>query len=329
MATFRTLPSGSINVQIRHKDQKQITKTFKSKQEAEQWLHEEEAAHSTLIPPLLLSPSPHQVPSIYELGMRYCDEVLINRSSYSTCVRRMERFNEHLPKPIRSLNSQQVNEYRLKRLKEVKPVTVRDELQLLSRIYHWAYSELLLDAKETPNPVELVKLPKGSKPSSKVVSREELTELLEGLRGTSKLVVELLFETACRRSEIVFLTAGAIDLEERTIFLEETKTDVERYVPLTKRALTILKGCMEDKDRPERLFNITPAAITRACAKVRKEKNLHPHVRPHQLRHSRITEVARKGFNQGQLALVSGHRDPRSLARYTHLSVKDVIDLID
>ena len=49
----------------------------------------------------------------------------------------------------------------------------------------------------------------------------------------------------------------------------------------------------------------------------------------HQLRHTRITEVARKGFNQAQIMMVSGHKDSRSVQRYTHLNVRDVIDKLD
>lgn len=52
-------------------------------------------------------------------------------------------------------------------------------------------------------------------------------------------------------------------------------------------------------------------------------------VRLHQLRHTRITMVARKGFNQAQIMMVSGHRDVRSVQRYTHLNIGDVIGLLD
>ena len=43
----------------------------------------------------------------------------------------------------------------------------------------------------------------------------------------------------------------------------------------------------------------------------------------------RITEVAKRGFNQAQIMMVSGHRDVRSVQRYTHLNVRDVIKLLD
>ncbi|KLN62171.1 hypothetical protein WH96_01145 [Kiloniella spongiae] len=324
MASIRQLKSGKFNAQIRLKGLKPISGTFITREEAEHWVAQQESRHT-----LNVNELKENHLTLFELGSAYSEQVLKGRSSYETTVRRLERFRKRLPHLLTEITKEHVNNYRLARLKEVGSVAVRDELQLLNRFYRWGYGELLIDKKTIPNPVKPVKLPRASKPSTKIVSREELRELLDGLTGDCKIIVELLFETACRRSEIVFITAGAIDLTEQTIFLEQTKTDVERYVPLTTRAVTILEKCIANKNHNDRLFNITPAAVTRACARVRKAKNLHPHVRPHQLRHSRITEVARKGFNQGQLALVSGHRDARSLTRYTHLSVKDVIKLIE
>ena len=70
-------------------------------------------------------------------------------------------------------------------------------------------------------------------------------------------------------------------------------------------------------------------SVTQAVRRARGIVGLDDDVRFRQLRHSRITEVARKGLNQAQIMMVSGHRDIRSVQRYTHLNVRDVIDLID
>lgn len=61
----------------------------------------------------------------------------------------------------------------------------------------------------------------------------------------------------------------------------------------------------------------------------RERAGLSDHVRMHQIRHARITEVAKRGFNLAQIMMVSGHRDTRRVQRYSHLSVKDVIGLLD
>lgn len=77
------------------------------------------------------------------------------------------------------------------------------------------------------------------------------------------------------------------------------------------------------------MFPVAPHSVSTAVRRARNKVGLDDDVRLHQLRHTRITEVAKKGLNQAQIMMVSGHRDIRSVQRYTHLSVQDVIELID
>lgn len=70
-------------------------------------------------------------------------------------------------------------------------------------------------------------------------------------------------------------------------------------------------------------------SVTQAVRRAREVVGLDDDVRFHQLRHSRITEVARMGLNQLQIMMVSGHRDIRGVQRYAHLNVRDVVNLID
>ena len=79
----------------------------------------------------------------------------------------------------------------------------------------------------------------------------------------------------------------------------------------------------------KKVFNAAPYSVTQAVRRAREKLGLDSNVRFHQLRHSRITEVARMGLNQAQIMMVSGHKDVRSVQRYTHLNVNDVIDLIE
>ena len=77
------------------------------------------------------------------------------------------------------------------------------------------------------------------------------------------------------------------------------------------------------------LFRVTRAGVSQAVTRARRKAGLSEDVRLHQLRHSRITAVAAQGWNPQQIMLVSGHRDVRSMARYSHLSVHDVLDKIN
>lgn len=69
--------------------------------------------------------------------------------------------------------------------------------------------------------------------------------------------------------------------------------------------------------------------MTQAIRRARERLKLSSDIRLHQLRHTRISLVARKGFNNAQIMAVSGHKDVRSVQRYTHLNAADMVDLLD
>ena len=144
-----------------------------------------------------------------------------------------------------------------------------------------------------------------------------------------KVIVELAYETAMRRSEIIKLTPKHLHLDSRIASVIDGKTG-DRSVPLTKRALELLRASLSRCSGDDaKLFPMAPHSVSTAVRRARNKVGLDADVRLHQLRHTRITEVAKKGLNQAQLMIVSGHRDVRSVQRYTHLNVKDVLDHID
>ena len=199
----------------------------------------------------------------------------------------------------------------------------------MSRFFRFAKRGLLIDIH---NPVSDIALPKPDKSSDKVISAGELRQLLNKLSPTMALIVELAYETAMRRSEILKLTTHCLHLDERIADVIDGKNGT-RSVPLTIRAVELLKEAqrlaLADRANKGRLFTVTPHSVSQAVRLARNKAGLDNSVRLHQLRHTRITNVAKKGFNNAQIMIVSGHRDTRSVARYSHLNAKDVLHLID
>lgn len=180
-----------------------------------------------------------------------------------------------------------------------------------------------------PNPCDYLTLPRPSRPRDKVITRGELKLLLENMTPEMAVVVELAFETAMRRSEILRLTSADVNLEERFLRVVDGK-EGSRDVPLTRRAVCILRDSVATQEGLDsKLYPYAGYSVSQAVRRAREVLGMGSDIRFHQLRHSRITEVARMGLNQAQIMVVSGHRDIRSVQRYTHLNVKDVIDLLD
>lgn len=322
MASIRQLPSGRFNVQIRRNNTKSISRSFDSHADAQKWAWENESSAQARLPEELTI-------SFLELGKRYCDVMLRGRPSHYSTLSSIERISSCLPQDALEITKYDVNKYRLMRLEQVAPVSCRDELQLIHRVYRWAHRELIIDKGEHPSPCTDIPMPPTSKPRNRIVEREELELLMSELSPNMQTIVELAYETAMRRGEIVKLTPRHLHLEDRMLSVIDGKTG-DRSVPLTKRAVELLRESLDKIPTPEsRLFPVTPHSVSTAFRRARKKVGLDDDVRLHQLRHTRITMVARKGFNQAQIMMVSGHRDVRSVQRYTHLNVSDVIDMLD
>ena len=49
-------------------------------------------------------------------------------------------------------------------------------------------------------------------------------------------------------------------------------------------------------------------------------------LRFHDLRHEAISRFFELGLNMPEVAVISGHKDPRMLFRYTHLRAEEMVD---
>ncbi|WP_198014566.1 tyrosine-type recombinase/integrase [Salipiger mucosus] len=324
MASVRERSNGKYCVQIRLAGHKPISKTFSDYETANEWarIKEQELSSATSTPEV----RPH---TLLTLGQHYCNTQLKGKPSRHHMLGRIERIAQHFPQSFLQIKRTDVNAYKVKRLQEASGPTVREEIQTINKLFRWAEREMIFGEAPVHSPASNIALPSASKPRSRVVERSELDTLLMALNPLMAEIVELAYETAMRRAEITKLIPRHLSLGQRVLVVEDGKTG-DRIVPLTSRAIDLLRSACERCRTPEtRLYPVAPHSISTAIRRARERTGLPDHVRMHQMRHTRITEVARRGFNQAQIMMVSGHRDTRSVHRYTHLSVKDVVDLLE
>jgi len=152
----------------------------------------------------------------------------------------------------------------------------------------------------------------------------ELDALLHGCTlGRTPLlapVIQFAIETGMRRGEIVSATWDNVDLDKRTLHIPITKNGHARTIPLTPKAVELLADLPRTDDR---VFPITGNAIRLAWVRLKKRVGIVD-LRFHDLRHEAISRFFEMGLSVPEVALISGHRDPRMLFRYTHLRAEDV-----
>lgn len=91
-------------------------------------------------------------------------------------------------------------------------------------------------------------MPKPSKPRDRVATRAELKLLLSAMSPQMAVIAELAYETAMRRGELLKITPRDLFLEDRYLRVVDGK-EGSRDVPLTRRAVEVLKGALEGLER--------------------------------------------------------------------------------
>lgn len=330
MATI-TKRKGGWNVQVRRKGYASRSRTFSTKAEASAWAREQERLMD--LGRLPTSIAILKVTTVDALLRRYAETVTVNKRSADSEALRLRNLQRDALGAIllADLEAKHIAAYRDRRLRLVKPGTVRREMYLLASAIDIATKEWGFPL--VVNPVRHIAFPVANDARDRRLEDGEAEKLDRALSNGRnpyvKPIVLLAIETGLRRREVLELTWSNIDLERRIAYIPNTKTGVPRTVPLTDAALALLKGLNAPHSRlaeapaDNRLFPVTVNAFKQAWKRVQQRSGLTD-LRFHDLRHEALSRFCELGLTVPELAVISGHKDPRMLFRYAHLRADDL-----
>ena len=322
MATYRKR-NGKWQAIVRHKDIGTRARSFHTKQAAIKWAVGEERKLTEGVMGVL-KPSDA---TLGQLLQRYVAEVLPAKRGAATEGQRLQRL---IRDPVSSLKvsqltSQAVATFRDRRLLDGRR-TCQYDLILIRHCLKIAMNEwgLMLSA----NPVDRVKMPPSSPARNRRLEDGEFERLEEAARQTKNPhiwpIIVFAIETGMRRGEILGLRWEHVDLDRRIAFLLLTKNGSLREVPLSTKAAQVLATQRQRNDTPSP-FPVTPNGFRLAWDRLRSRACLSE-LRFHDLRHEAISRFFELGLNIPEVAVISGHKDPRMLFRYTHLRAVDLVN---
>lgn len=206
------------------------------------------------------------------------------------------------------------------------PATVNRYLAALSHAFTIAVNEWgWLD----DSPMRKVKKPKEPRGRIRFLSDSEREELLKACKESNNPylypVVVLALSTGMRQGEVLGLPWENVDLHQGRITLHETKNDERRVVPLTGKALELLKEHSKVKRIdtpllfPGKVYPNKPIDL-RAPWETALETAKIEDFRFHDLRHSAASYLAMNGASLAEIAEVLGHKTLQMVKRYAHLS---------
>jgi len=211
-------------------------------------------------------------------------------------------------------------DYRLT-VDQVKGSSVNRDLNLLSHVFSNAAKEWKWIAT---SPTTDVRRPDDPPPRDRLYTQDEIERLCAAMSidlhqtapvtsSTQRVGIAFLsaIETAMRAGEICGLMPG--DIVGRVATLQQTKNGTKRPVPLSSRAVALLKLLPAPKDGGT-VFDLAPKLLDALFRKA-KNKAMIEGVTFHDTRHLAITRLAKK-LNVLDLARMVGHRDLKQLQVY-------------
>lgn len=335
MATIRNR-NGKWHVQVRRTGHPPRTKSFLSKTTAQKWARRVESELDGAVIPF--DPRILEQTTIRQLLIRYREAVTINKRGEASERKRIDLFlrQSWADQPLSKATPQVFSRLRDQRLKTVRPATVLRDLGLLRAIFEVARQEWGYPLPE--NPLAHVKKPRAPSARERRLLDGELDRLLDasddGHNEWLRPGIALAVETGMRRGELLSIRWCDVCFETSTLLITNTKNGHPRRIPLSVEAIRILLLQKCDDNKPdERIFPVTDNAFRLSWERCRRRvAKAYPAIadlRFHDLRHEAVSRFFEMGLSVPEVALISGHRDPRMLFRYTHLRAEDLVSKIN
>jgi integrase/recombinase XerD len=253
--------------------------------------------------------------------------------------RDLEKFDHYL-KEKEALNLKEVDKnflagygYALRKKGE-SPASAARQLASLRGFFKFLCLEEYLEK----DPTIYLETPKLPQKLPRVLSENEVEKLLETPQGIDpltlrdKAMLELMYATGMRVSELVNLTVRQLNLDLAYVRCLG-KGNKERIIPLGSQAAKSLQVYLQ-KGRSQLVKNpretalfvnchgrgITRQGFWKIIKKRAKEAGIDKHITPHTLRHSFATHLLANGADLRSVQELLGHTDISTTQIYTHLT---------
>ena len=338
MSAIQTLKNGNFQARVRKKG-KDSSQVFSSLADAKAWAKKEEARIEKAISGREGSINVNTF-TVGEALLLFFENHAKDLKSATEVRIVLEKLPNFLIRERLNSMTREAPARWLEDMKELNPATIHRRVGIIRAGVNYCI-------KHEPglsgvvNVFSSLKLPKllSSSSRERIATDEELKALKAHTGTRSKFLadfLELATETACRRGELVTLKFSNVDFSRSIARLFDTKNGEDRDVPLSERAIEILKKrkaeansdyVFSSSQKSANGRHIQPASISLAFRRVRekieKETGMVMDLRLHDIRHTSATKWS-KDFDIFELKKITGHKDIRSLQRYVNPPAVDI-----
>lgn len=263
--------------------------------------------------------------SNYILTKNYSD------NTHTSYISDLYYFYLFVKKDLRKVNDKDIRSYleELNKQNE-KPTSIRRKISTLKSFYKYLYKNNYIDKKDYP--LNKTVYPKVEKRLPKFIYYNDLLEILDestrdkdGIRD--RLIIEMLYATGVRVSELVNIKYNDIDFNNRRIRVCG-KGNKERIVYYGEYAEDVLKEYMNTHIKNDNGYvfinskggQLTTRGVRYIIDNIMNRLSVKVHVTPHVLRHTFATDMLNNGCDIKVVQELLGHASLQTTEVYTHVT---------
>ena len=212
----------------------------------------------------------------------------------------------------------------------IAATTLQRNLASLSSMFDFLHKRQIVSG----NPVDLVDRPRCPDSQPVCLRDDQLTRLLQVVEDTRERAILLTMALlGLRRSEVLGLNVGDVDLVTARLHVRHTKGGKSRMLPIPSELRPALKEHMDAQQRgaDEPLFlgahgrRLSRSALARLFSKWLHDAGLADQgLTPHSARHGAATRWLKAGLSVRHVQLLLGHSSLDVTSRYIHLTLDDI-----
>ncbi|MDD2309879.1 MAG: tyrosine recombinase XerC [Desulfuromonadaceae bacterium] len=224
--------------------------------------------------------------------------------------------------------------------KELKKSSIGRKLAAIRSFYRFLLRRGLI----SKNPAELVATPKKEQQLpfhldiDQTTALMEAPDLLQKYRLRDRAILELLYSSGLRVSELTSLNTGELDMASGMVRVTG-KGGKERIVPVGSRALEALQEYLDQRigdvviKGPLFLNTLGGRINRRSVARIIDAHVLRiaafKRISPHTLRHTFATHMLEGGADLRAIQELLGHASLSTTQKYTHVSIDRLMEVYD
>ena len=232
---------------------------------------------------------------------------------------------------------------------EYKKTTLARKTASIRTFYKYLFRERYVDS----NPAISLSAPKKPKSLPKFLTSDEVEKILNNVKidtpagFRNRVILELLWATGMRVSELSNLNFGDLNIEENEIRVfgkgakerivlisDRAKQDLVQYINTARRLIAPEYNTNEINENTPVFINSTGfrlqnKTIRNAINTVVEQIELPKKVTPHVFRHSFATHLIENGADLRVVQELLGHAGISNTQIYTHISMKHLQDVYD